>query len=67
MFEPGDGRVTRRSLLGQGVALPRNSALYDTTLPLAYVAFTCELHSELPNNKTCKDNALTLLFHELTN
>lgn len=66
MYEPGDGRVTRSSLLGLGSAGERASALYDTPLPLAYAAFACDLHSDLQNNRTLQDNALTLLVNEVT-
>ncbi|HVF66741.1 MAG TPA: hypothetical protein VM914_03705, partial [Pyrinomonadaceae bacterium] len=55
MYEPGDGRVTRSSLLGLGATGPRASALYDTPLPLAYDAFACDLHSDLQNNHTLQD------------
>ncbi len=65
MFEPGDGRVTRRSLLGETLARPRASALFQTPLPLAYAVFACDLHSEIQNNKTLQNNALTLLVGEL--
>ena len=65
MYAPGDGRVTRDSLMGLLPGGPRASALYDTPLPLAYAAFACDLHSELQNNKTLQDNALTLLVNEL--
>jgi len=67
MYEPGDGRVTRSSLLGLGATGVRASALYDTPLPLAYAAFACDLHSDLQSNRTLQDNALTLLLNELTN
>ena len=65
MYEPGDGRVTRSSLLGLGPATARASALYDSPLPLAYAAFACDLHSDLQNNRTLQDNALTLLVNEI--
>jgi hypothetical protein len=71
MFEPGDGRVTRRSLLGEGASIlapARNTGgPLNTTLPIAYAAFTCDLHSDLQSNKTLQDNALTLLVNELVN
>jgi pimeloyl-ACP methyl ester carboxylesterase len=67
MYEPGDGRVTRPSLLGLGAGAGRSSELYDSPLPLAYAAFACDLHSDLQSNKTLQDNALTLLVHEVTN
>jgi hypothetical protein len=64
MYEPGDGRVTRRSLLGERLDARRQSSYYNTTLPLTYAAFACDLHSDLQNNKTLQDNALTLLVSE---
>jgi pimeloyl-ACP methyl ester carboxylesterase len=65
MYEPGDGRVTRASLLGLRAGAPRTSALYDSPLPLAYAAFACDLHSDLQSNRTLQDNALTLLVNEI--
>ncbi len=65
MYEPGDGRVTRSSLLGLGLTAARASALYDSPLPLAYAAFACDLHGDLQNNRTLQDNALTLLVNEM--
>jgi hypothetical protein len=67
MYAPGDGRVTRDSLMGVGLGRGgRASALYETPLPVAYAAFACDLHSDLQNNRTLQDNALTLLVGELT-
>jgi pimeloyl-ACP methyl ester carboxylesterase len=67
MYAPGDGRVTRDSLLGVGLGgATRASALYETPLPVVYAAFACDLHSDLQNNRTLQDNALTLLVNELT-
>ncbi|HEX8559072.1 MAG TPA: hypothetical protein VF668_13285 [Pyrinomonadaceae bacterium] len=66
MYAPGDGRVTRDSLLGVGLGSGRASAFYATPLPVAYAAFACDLHSDLQNNRTLQDNALTLLVNELT-
>jgi pimeloyl-ACP methyl ester carboxylesterase len=68
MYAPGDGRVTRDSLMGVGSGRGgRASALYETPLPVAYAAFACDLHSDLQNNRTLQDNALTLLVNELRN
>jgi pimeloyl-ACP methyl ester carboxylesterase len=67
MYEPGDGRVTRRSLLGERLDAPRLSPLFDTPLPIAYGVFACDLHSDLQSNKTLQDNALTLLINEVMN
>lgn len=68
MYEPGDGRVTRRSLLGEALAGTRPAnRLYDTALPIAYAVFACDLHGDLQTNKTLQDNALTLLIKEMLN
>jgi pimeloyl-ACP methyl ester carboxylesterase len=67
MYEPGDGRVTRRSLLGETHVPPRRSTLFNSPFPLAYAVFACDLHSDLQTNKTLQDNALTLLMGELMN
>ncbi len=67
MYEPGDGRVTRNSLLGTSLAARRGSTLVDSPLALAYAVFICDLHSNLQNNKTLQDNALTLLVNEAMN
>ncbi len=64
MYEPGDGRVTRRSLLGETISARRNLSLFDTSLPIAYAVFACDLHGDLQNNKTLQDNALTVLVSE---
>jgi pimeloyl-ACP methyl ester carboxylesterase len=67
MYEPGDGRVTRSSLLGIIAGGTRASVFYETSLPVVYAVFACDLHSELQSNKTLQDNALTLLVNEMTN
>lgn len=67
MYEPGDGRVTRRSLLGERPDAPRRSPFFNTPLPIAYGVFACDFHSDLQSNKTLQDNALTLLINEVMN
>ena len=57
MYEPGDGRVTRESLLGEN--LFKNLS--------RYAVFGCDLHGELPRNKSLQDNALTALVWEVLN
>ena len=65
MYAPGDGRVTRRSLLAEDLASEhRASPLFNTALPLTYAIFACDLHGDLQNNKTLQDNALTALVSE---
>jgi hypothetical protein len=55
MYAPGDGRVTRTSLLGENIfkGLSR------------YAVFGCDLHAQLPRNKTLQDNALTAIVGEV--
>ncbi|HWT01634.1 MAG TPA: hypothetical protein VN256_15415 [Pyrinomonadaceae bacterium] len=65
MSAPGDGRVTRRSLLGEGLEGDgRDHSLFGTSLPIVYAVFACDLHGDLQNNKTLQDNALTTLVSE---
>jgi pimeloyl-ACP methyl ester carboxylesterase len=58
MYSPGDGRVTRRSLLG---ADARNAS----SLLLTYAVFACDLHGQLQRNRIMQDNALTALVGEV--
>ncbi|MCA1602269.1 MAG: hypothetical protein LC776_11710, partial [Acidobacteria bacterium] len=67
MYEPGDGRVTRRSLLGESSTDGRKASPFNTTLPISYAVFACDLHSGVQKNKTLQDNALTLLVNEVVN
>lgn len=57
MYAPGDGRVTRQSLLGENIfkALSR------------YAVFGCDLHGQLPRNPSLQDNALTAIVNEVIN
>jgi pimeloyl-ACP methyl ester carboxylesterase len=65
MSAPGDGRVTRRSLLGEDLAGGnRPGAIFDSPLSLTYAIFGCDLHGSLQRNKTIQDNALTALLNE---
>jgi pimeloyl-ACP methyl ester carboxylesterase len=57
MYVPGDGRVTRSSLLGQN--------LFKTLS--RYAVFGCDLHGQLQRNKTLQDNALTAIVGEVIN
>jgi hypothetical protein len=44
MYAPGDGRVTRRSLLAETLAgTRRRNSLFDSALPLTYAIFACDL------------------------
>jgi pimeloyl-ACP methyl ester carboxylesterase len=55
MYGPGDGRVTRESLLGENIFKKLSR----------YAVFECDLHGQLPRNKTLQDNALTAIVGEV--
>lgn len=60
MYSPGDGRVTRASLLGGTSGLGGG-----VNLPLAYAVFGCDLHGQLQRNKILQDNALSAIVGEV--
>jgi len=65
MYAPGDGRVTRASLLGANLSGSRKEANVDSSvLGLTYAVFGCDLHGQLQRNKTLQDNALTAIVGE---
>jgi pimeloyl-ACP methyl ester carboxylesterase len=65
MYTPGDGRVTRSSLLGENLFKSRDS---QTGFTLSrYAVFGCDLHGQLQRNKTLQDNALTAIVGEVIN
>jgi len=65
MYAPGDGRVTRSSLLGETIFKNRDT---QTGFTLSrYAVFGCDLHGQLPRNKTLQDNALTAIVSEVLN
>jgi len=62
MLEPGDGAVTKPSLLAREAlnpVAPRNDALF---FPLAYAFFLCENHERLTSNINFQDNLLNVLL-----
>jgi hypothetical protein len=62
MLEPGDGEVTKPSLLARQAlnpVAPRNGALF---FPLAYAFFLCENHERLTGNVNFQDNLLNVLL-----
>ena len=65
MYAPGDGRVTRASLLGEDLSKSRDN---QTGFSLSrYAVFGCDLHAQLQRNKTLQDNALTAIVGEVMN
>jgi hypothetical protein len=65
MFEPGDGRITRRSALAISHDEPASSGSERSTLKprLAFSIFGCEIHGDLPNNPTFQNNLLSILLY----
>lgn len=62
MLEPGDGAVTKPSLLARenlDPTAPRNRYLF---FPLAYSFFLCERHDRLTGNINFQDNLLNVLL-----
>ncbi len=65
MYAPGDGRVTRTSLLGETLFEHHDT---QTGFTLShYAVFGCDLHGQLPRNKSLQDNALTAIVGEVMN
>ncbi|MEP6818034.1 MAG: hypothetical protein ABJA18_00780 [bacterium] len=63
MYVPGDGRVTRSSVLGTSLeGAPNMESPYKTILPIVHAFFVCGGHGELQNNPMLENNALTLLL-----
>ena len=59
MYAPGDGRVTRMSLLGENI--------FNGPTLSRYAVFGCDLHGQLPRNKMLQDNTLTAIVGEAIN
>src|SRR5581483_3118861 len=62
MLEPGDGEVTKPSLLARqslNPVAPRSDALF---FPLAWSFFLCENHERLTGNINFQDNLLNVLL-----
>ncbi|HET9480913.1 MAG TPA: hypothetical protein VFP98_04085 [Candidatus Polarisedimenticolia bacterium] len=60
MSEPGDGSVTRASLLGRH----HQSGDGRSGLPVDYTLFLCETHRNLTENVTFQDNLLQFLLYQ---
>lgn len=62
MLEPGDGRVTKPSLLARETLDPSAPQHEDSFLPVAYLFFLCEHHNVLTSNINFQDNLLNVLL-----
>jgi pimeloyl-ACP methyl ester carboxylesterase len=62
MLEPGDGEVTKPSLLARQSLDPTESRSDDVFFPLAYAFFLCVDHVHLAGNINFQDNLLNVLL-----
>jgi len=62
MLEPGDGEVTKPSLLARQSLDPTVSRSDDVFFPLAYAFFLCGDHEHLTGNINFQDNLLNVLL-----
>lgn len=62
MLEPGDGAVTKQSLLAKTALDPLQTRHKYSYFPLHYAVMICEQHSRLPGNITFQDNLLHILL-----
>ncbi|MGH8352626.1 MAG: lipase/acyltransferase domain-containing protein [Pseudomonas sp.] len=62
MIEPGDGRVTKPSLLARETLDPGAPQSEYSFLPVDYAFFLCEDHAMLTNNINFQDNLLNVLL-----
>ena len=61
MLEPGDGSVTKASLLARNTLDPEEPA--QGFFPIDYVVLLCERHTDLPRNITFRNNLLNILLY----
>lgn len=64
MLEPGDGDVTKPSLLARQSLNPAVQRSDDLFFPLAYSFFLCEDHEHLAGNINFQDNLLNILLSQ---
>jgi pimeloyl-ACP methyl ester carboxylesterase len=62
MLEPGDGSVTKPSLLARETLDPSAPQNEDSFIPIAYWFFLCEHHDKLTGNINFQDNLLNVLL-----
>lgn len=65
MFAPGDGRVTRRSLIAESKRTDGGAPM-KSDLEFDHVVFGCQEHGELPNNVEMQNNILSLIVNDST-
>jgi hypothetical protein len=62
MLQPGDGRVTKPSLLSRESLDPTAARDPNIELPLLYSIMFCESHGDLTSNIHFQDNLLNILL-----
>lgn len=60
MIEPGDGSVTKASLMARDSLDPRVAR---TDFPIAWTTFICERHEDLTGSPSFQDNLLNVLLY----
>ena len=61
MLEPGDGSVTKASLVARDTLDPEEPVR--GFFPIDYAVLLCERHTDLPRNITFRDNLLNILLY----
>lgn len=64
MLEPGDGKVTKSSLLARNTLDPAVARQWYVDFPLDYPLFLCEKHERIPGNIFFQDNLLHILLSQ---
>ncbi len=62
LMEPGDGSVTKASLMGRSVLDPSVARHKYSFFPLDHIVFLCEKHNSLTGNVSFQDNLLNALL-----
>ena len=63
MFAPGDGRVTRGSLIAESSSASGGAPM-QSDLGFDHVVFGCQEHGELPNNTEMQNNILSVVVND---
>jgi len=65
MYVPGDGRVTRASVLGENLPIANVKSAHQESFPVAQAFFACGGHGSLHNNRILQNNALSVLVRQV--